>query len=229
MLADPNVDILFAPITGVFPGMSDALAQDLVELHDGTAASRSSRRGCRRFATTPAYRSLCEAGVPLFHSFGGGGPRDQARSGRYSAFARELHAARSRAVSDARRRGRELAACRAVLLRRAARPGSTRWRRSSCSRRTGSRPSAERVATSGGRRGSAAAAQLGLPVVMKILSPDIAHKSDLGLVEVGVAYEPRRPRRRIAGLIERAAQVGAGRGGRRRGRPGDGRRTRWPR
>jgi acyl-CoA synthetase (NDP forming) len=32
----------------------------------------------------------------------------------------------------------------------------------------------------------AAAAEIGLPVVMKVLSADIAHKSDLGLVEVGV-------------------------------------------
>src|SRR5205085_793929 len=32
-----------------------------------------------------------------------------------------------------------------------------------------------------------AAAELGPPVVMKISSPDLAHKADLGLVEVGVA------------------------------------------
>ena len=70
MLADPNVDILFAPITGVFPGMSDALAKDLVELHQKggkpvVAAWTSPIRD------DPAYRALCDAGVPLFHSFGG--------------------------------------------------------------------------------------------------------------------------------------------------------------
>nr|MDT0667820.1 hypothetical protein [Micromonospora sp. DSM 115978] len=35
MRADPNVDVLFAPITGVFPGMSDALARDLIEMLQG--------------------------------------------------------------------------------------------------------------------------------------------------------------------------------------------------
>ena len=38
----------------------------------------------------------------------------------------------------------------------------------------------------GRRRRSKAAAKIGYPVVMKIVSADIAHKSDLGLVEVGV-------------------------------------------
>ena len=46
----------------------------------------------------------------------------------------------------------------------------------------------EHVATSAAEAVAAARA-LGLPVVMKILSADIAHKSDLGLVAVGVETE----------------------------------------
>ena len=33
MFDDANTDVLLAPITGVFPGMSDALAKDLIDLH----------------------------------------------------------------------------------------------------------------------------------------------------------------------------------------------------
>jgi succinyl-CoA synthetase beta subunit len=44
----------------------------------------------------------------------------------------------------------------------------------------------ERIATSADDA-VAAAGDIGLPVVMKVLSADIEHKSDLGLVEVGVA------------------------------------------
>ena len=33
MFEDANTDVLLAPITGVFPGMSDALAKDLIDLH----------------------------------------------------------------------------------------------------------------------------------------------------------------------------------------------------
>ncbi len=47
---------------------------------------------------------------------------------------------------------------------------------------------AEEVATSSAEAVRAARA-LGLPVVMKILSADVAHKSDLGLVAVGVETE----------------------------------------
>src|SRR5205823_9847108 len=37
LVEDRNTDVLLVPITGVFPGMSDALAKDLIELHAGGA------------------------------------------------------------------------------------------------------------------------------------------------------------------------------------------------
>ena len=68
MRDDPNIDILFAPITGVFPGMSDALAQDLIALHqEGTKPVITAWISPIR---DEAHQALCDAGVPLFHSFG---------------------------------------------------------------------------------------------------------------------------------------------------------------
>jgi acyl-CoA synthetase (NDP forming) len=64
----------------------------------------------------------------------------------------------------------------------------------------------ERVATSAA--GAAKAAKkIGYPVVMKIVSPDIQHKSDLGLVAVGVRDEDevRRTYRRLLATAKKAA------------------------
>jgi acetate---CoA ligase (ADP-forming) len=64
----------------------------------------------------------------------------------------------------------------------------------------------ERVATSAAEAAKAAK-KIGYPVVMKIVSPDILHKSDLGLVAVGVRDEDdaRRTYRRLLATAKKAA------------------------
>ncbi|HXY93919.1 MAG TPA: acetate--CoA ligase family protein [Acidimicrobiia bacterium] len=200
VLADPNVDILFAPITGVFPGMSDALAEDLVELHrEGgkpvVAAWTSPIRD------DPAYRALCEAGVPLFHSFGGA-IRGIKALVTYSHFTRNY---RSPFASVPRRASPARAAARAMLA-----PGEPldEVAAKELLAAYGIARVAERVTTSAADAVRAARA-VGLPVVMKILSRDIAHKSDLGLVEVGVETEAR-VRTTYRRLCERAREAAPG-------------------
>ena len=177
MLADPNVDILFAPITGVFPGMSDALARDLVELH---------RRGGKPVVTAwtspihddPAYRALCDAGVPLFHSFGNA-VRGMKALIEFSRFTRRYRSPFSNVpvrASPARRVARELLASGQPLDEVDAKRLLSAY---------GIPTVAEHVATSA-NDAVQAATSVGLPVVMKILSADILHKSDLGLVAVGI-------------------------------------------
>ena len=75
----------------------------------------------------------------------------------------------------------------------------------------------ERVATSAAEAAKAAK-KIGYPVVMKIVSPDILHKSDLGLVAVGVRDEDdaRRTYKRL--LADR--QEGGAQGDDRRGAGG---------
>ncbi|MGH9206471.1 MAG: acetate--CoA ligase family protein, partial [Acidimicrobiales bacterium] len=51
-----------------------------------------------------------------------------------------------------------------------------------------------------------AATSLGMPVVMKILSPEIMHKSDLGLVAIGVSGE-REVRNTYDTLVSRASEA----------------------
>lgn len=178
MRADPNVDVLFAPITGVFPGMSDALAAQLVELH------RAGGKPVVTAWTSPlreddAYRALCAAGVPLFHSFTAA-VRGLGELGRYSAFARTY-----RSPFDAAPATASPVAVRArALLRPGAAVNEVDGKRLLALYGVPTVP--ERVVT-GTAEAEQAAGEIGYPVVMKILSTDIAHKSDLGLVRVGIA------------------------------------------
>ena len=196
MLADPNVDILFAPITGVFPGMSDALAKDLIELPHRAGTKPVVTCWTSPIRDDPAYRSLCEAGVPLFHSFGAA-VRGLAELGRYGTFTRGY---RSPFDDMAREPSPGAAPARALL-----RPGAAL---DEVAAKTllayyGIPTISEHVVRSSAEAATAAR-DLGFPVVMKILSAEILHKSDLGLVTVGVASE-RDAEVTYRDLVDRAA------------------------
>jgi acyl-CoA synthetase (NDP forming) len=180
MLADPNVDILFAPITGVFPGMSDALARDLIALHQAggkpiVTAWISPQRDDQ------AYRDLCAAGVPMFHSFSAAA-RGLAELGRFSRLTRDYRSPFDGVINEPSRVADE---ARALVRTDAVRD------------EVGAKtllnlygiPTVPEIVATTAAEAAAAAASLGLPVVMKVLSPDIQHKSDLGLVEIGLADE----------------------------------------
>jgi acyl-CoA synthetase (NDP forming) len=197
MLDDPAVEVLFAPITGVFPGMSDALAADLIALHkEGgkpvVAAWTSPLRD------NDAYRALCEAGVPLFHSLTGA-VKGLSALGRWSTFTRDyrspfddapIAASSARPVAQALLRGggtlnevssKELLAAYDI-------------------------PTVAEVVATSEDAAAKAAATLGLPVVAKVLSADILHKSDLGLVAVGLRTE-QEVREAYRALMARAADA----------------------
>ncbi|CUU54809.1 Acyl-CoA synthetase (NDP forming) [Parafrankia irregularis] len=187
MLDDPNVDVLFAPITGVFPGMSDALARDLIALHERAQAGQG--KPVVAAWTSPirdddAYRALCAAGVPLFHSFGAA-VRGLGELGRFSRlvreyrspFALEAESSAPRASVEATARARALLATRSGALNEVdSKQLLAAYDIPVVTERLITSPD-EAVAT---------ATELGFPVVLKIASADIAHKSDLGLVAVGV-------------------------------------------
>ncbi len=188
MLADPNVDVLFAPITGVFPGMSDALARDLIALHEKAVAGQG--KPVVAAWTSPirdddAYRALCAAGVPLFHSFTAA-VRGLGELGRYSTFHRNYRSpfAAGAAPALAAPTAREQAL--AVLDAAAGQATLNEVDSKRVLSAYGIPIAAERLTTSADEAVEVAAG-LGFPVVMKIASADIAHKSDLGLVAVGVA------------------------------------------
>lgn len=206
MLADPNTEVLFAPITGVFPGMSDALARDLIELH--RLAQRGEGKPVVAAWISPlrdddAYRALCAAGVPLFHSFTTA-VRGLAALVEFSRFTRSYpspFADVPTVASPARAPARKLLA-----------PGGVRDEVESKQllAHYGIPTVTEHVAGSEGEAVAAATA-LGLgsgrqAVVLKALSAEIPHKSDLGLVEVGITTEDA-VRSSYRTLVERARRL----------------------
>ncbi len=206
ILADPNVDLVICPITGALASMSVPLSRDLVE------AARTTRKPVfvvwgSPDGNDPAYTDiLLPGGIPVFRTFHNCVQAAKAYfdywdfQARYeSPFAEvpttPLPAARKVAPALASvSGGRALSEVdsKAVL----AAYGVKVSRDVLC----GTPAEAVRAAES-----------LGYPVVMKIASPDLLHKSDLGLVRVGVRSAPE-VKRTFAELMEASAGARAGRG-----------------
>ena len=135
MLADPNVDLLFAPITGVFPGMSDALAKDLVELHEQHqqgAGKPVVAAWTSPIRDDPGTARVVRRGRPTVPFVRGRGSRHQGAQRVqpvHVALPEPVRRASPPRVAGAR--GRRASSCEVVAH-------STRWRASGCSRRTGS-------------------------------------------------------------------------------------------
>jgi acyl-CoA synthetase (NDP forming) len=174
---DPGVDLVLTPLAGALPGMTEVLAEDLARLHVSgrkpcVAAWASNR------TDDPAFRALIGARMPLFRSF-----RGAARALR-AFFA--YHAFAERYVSP-------LAAprpARAAVTSIGGRPGRTGALGEADSKRLlaayGLPVTREEVAGTE-EEARAAAERIGYPVALKIASPDIVHKSDAGLVRLGLA------------------------------------------
>jgi acyl-CoA synthetase (NDP forming) len=208
IVADPNVDLVMCPITGALPTMAGPLARDLV-----AAAARTDKPLLVVWGSPsgeePAYKeTLLKSDVPTFRSFTNAVMAAKAYfdhhrfvDGYRSAFARP-----ARRPSPAAERARRL-----VVPRGRPRPsGTTLSERESKAllKAYGIAVPTEVVATSAAEA-VRAAGRTGYPVVLKVVSADIPHKSDLGLVEVGVRSDAE-VRRAFRRLIETAALLAPG-------------------
>ena len=172
--ADPAVDVIVIGITGALAGMTDAFGDDIKAIIDRLPVPlivtwnsyKTDERG---------FQDLVDAGVPLFRSF-----RNcfQALRSFYDYQVRaktfrhrpEIDATLPAAVADALARPGTLDADAARVVLEAFDVPLVK----------------ERVVSSADEA-RATATEFGLPVVMKIASADFPHKSDAGLVRLGVA------------------------------------------
>ncbi|MFI9049358.1 acetate--CoA ligase family protein [Streptomyces sp. NPDC053427] len=179
ILADPSIGVLICPITGPFPPMSDKLAQDLVD-----AAEQTDKLVCvvwgSPVGTEDAYRRtlLGSSRVATFRTFGNcitavRACLDHHRfvDGYRSPFddAPRVLSPSARKAQALMRPGQQLSEHAAKQLLRA----------------YGIRVPREQLVTSAAAA-VRAASQVGYPVVMKASGPQLAHKTELGLVKVGL-------------------------------------------
>ncbi|MFC0600437.1 acetate--CoA ligase family protein [Streptomyces palmae] len=179
ILADPSVGVLICPITGPFPPMSDKLAQDLVD-----AAEQTDKQVCvvwgSPLGTEEAYRTtlLGSSRVATFRTFGNcvTAVRAYLDHHRFTAGYRSPFDDAPRTASPSARKAR-------ALLR----PGErlSEYAAKQLLRAYGIRVPREQLVTSAAAA-VRAAGLVGYPVVMKGSAPQLAHKTELGLVKVGL-------------------------------------------
>ena len=179
ILDDPEVGVLVCPITGPVPPLSDKLVQDLV-----AAAEQTDKLVCvvwgSPVGTEPAYREtlLGSSRVATFRTVGNCITALHA----YFSHHRFVHAYRSpfdeapRAVSPSFRKAEALMRPGQQLSEHAAKQ---------LLRAYGIRVPREQLVTSAAAA-VRAAGLVGYPVVMKASGAQIAHKTELGLVKVGL-------------------------------------------
>ncbi|MGW7052216.1 acetate--CoA ligase family protein [Streptomyces sp. NPDC054887] len=179
ILADPAVGVLVCPITGPFPPMSDRLAQDLAD-----AAEATDKLVCvvwgSPVGTEAAYREtlLGSSRVATFRTFGNcvSAVRAYLAHHRFTASYRSPFDEAPRTPSPSFRKAQALLRPGEQLSEHAAKQ---------LLRAYGIRVPREQLVTSAAAA-VRAAGLVGYPVVMKASGPRLAHKSDLGLVKVGL-------------------------------------------
>ncbi|MER7514930.1 acetate--CoA ligase family protein [Streptomyces sp. NPDC126499] len=179
ILADPEVGVLICPITGPFPPMSDKLAQDLVD-----AAERTDKLVCvvwgSPVGTEDAYRTtlLGSSRVATFRTFGNciGAVRAWLDHHRFTTGYRSPFDEAPRTPSPSLRKARALLRPGERLSEHAAKQ---------LLRAYGIRVPREQLVTSAAAA-VRAAGLVGYPVVMKASGARLAHKTELGLVKVGL-------------------------------------------
>jgi acetate---CoA ligase (ADP-forming) len=179
ILDDPEVGVLICPVTGPFPPLSDKLVRDLVD-----AAEHTDKLVCvvwgSPVGTESAYRDvlLGSSRVATFRTVGNCLTAVRAYLDHY----RFVHAYRSpfdeapRTPSPSFRKARMLMRPGEQLSEHAAKQ---------LLRAYGIRVPREQLVTSAAAA-VRAAGQVGYPVVMKASGARIAHKTELGLVKIGL-------------------------------------------
>jgi acetate---CoA ligase (ADP-forming) len=206
IVADPNVDVIICPITGALPTMSMPMARDLVEVSKTTDKPIFVVWGSP-LGTEEAYTEvLLKSDLPVFRTFGNCVTAVKAYLD-YWAFADRYRSPFDDAPTQplpAARKARRLLA--------EAGPGRALTEHASKKllEAYGIKPSRDVLCGSAAEAVEAAGA-IGYPVVMKVSSPDLLHKSDLGLVRVGVdsAGQVRAAYRELLAAAQRADRKAA--------------------
>jgi acyl-CoA synthetase (NDP forming) len=198
MIDDPNVDMIICPITGALATMSKPLATDLVAAAATTDKPIFVVWGSPD-GSDPVYTDiLLGSQLPVFRTF-----HNCVQAARAWFDWRDFQARFSSPFDKPVTRKSKAAGATSELLRRG-RALSEHESKQLLSA-YGIPVTDDRLVQSAAEA-ARAASSIGYPVVMKVSSPDLLHKSDLGLVEVGLdtAAEVKRA---YNALLERARKA----------------------
>jgi acyl-CoA synthetase (NDP forming) len=182
IVADPHVDVLVVPITGAVETFSDPFTRDLVEVATTTDKPVFVVWGAPAGTDDTYYRRLLDGGLPVFRTFGNCVKAVRAYLD-YWAFAARYRSPFDDAPLE------PLAAAttaRRLLGRAGARGALPEHESKELLEAYGIARTTDTLCGSAKDAVDAANA-IGFPVVMKVAAPALAHKSDLGLVRLGVA------------------------------------------
>ena len=203
IVADPKVDIIVVPITGAVTAFSKPFTRDLVAVAKTTDKPILVVWGSPPGTDDTYYFTLLDGGLPVFRTFGNcvSAARAYADYWRFAAHHRSPFTDTPIKPLAASRKAR------AII--ETAEPGTalSEWQSKQVLAAYGIRSSRDELCQSASAAVKAAAA-IGYPVVMKVSSPDLLHKSDLGLVEVGVGTA-KAVRTAYVQLLAKARRAGA--------------------
>jgi acyl-CoA synthetase (NDP forming) len=202
LLADSRVDVLVVPITGAVEMFSDPFTRDLVDVAQTSTKPIFVVWGAPPGTDDTYYFRLLDGGLPVFRTYGNCVKAVKAYvdywqfANRYQSPFKDLPTTPGPAAGKARR----------VLD--TAHPGHALSEHASKQvlKAYGIRSSRD-VLCESAAHAAKATATVGYPVVMKVSSPDLLHKSDLGLVRIGVS-SAREVRTAYDELMARARRAG---------------------
>jgi acyl-CoA synthetase (NDP forming) len=182
ILADKNVDILVIPITGAVAIFSEPFTRDIIEVAKTSPKPIFVVWGAPAGTDDTYYKRLLDGGLPVFRTFNNCMKAVKAYAD-YWTFA-----ARYRSPFTDAPREASPAAKKARKLLDGLAPGQalSEWSSKQILKAYGIKTSKD-VLCASATAAVKAANTIGYPVVMKVSSPDLLHKTEAGVVKVGVA------------------------------------------
>jgi acyl-CoA synthetase (NDP forming) len=182
ILADKNVDILVIPITGAVVTFSETFTRDIIDVAKTTTKPVFVVWGAPAGTDDTYYKRLLDGDLPVFRTF----HNCVAAVKSYAAY--WTFSARYRSPFDDAPRDPLPAARKARKLLDGLEPGEalSEWNSKKLLRAYGIKTSKDALCATPAEA-VRAAKKVGFPVVMKVSSPDLLHKTDVGVVKVGVS------------------------------------------
>jgi acyl-CoA synthetase (NDP forming) len=182
ILADKNVDIVVIPITGAVAHFSEPFTRDIIDVSRTTTKPIYVIWGAPAGTDDTYYKRLLDGGLPVFRTFNNCVKSVQAYV-EYWKFATRYRSPFQDAPTVP-----SPTAKRALKLLDDLAPGEalSEWQSKQVLKLYGVKSSKD-VLCESAAAAVRAANEIGYPVVMKVSSPDLLHKTEAGVVEVGVA------------------------------------------